>query len=141
MYAEHLSASAGRDESLLIKSLKLFHCYTSVLNAAEIFSGCENKIQTEKAKNSFFGSSVLGIPYKYSLSSGEILRKIRQKKLKNTYRDALIVSLCKETNLPFLSLNAEKYRDLFRIFGIRTISRELIIHYKSPEEIFNKAKI
>ncbi len=67
------------DDSLLLKCLKLFDCYTSVVNASEIFSGCHNMKMKESAKRSFDKIGVLGIPFRYSLSIGEVLKKVKKK--------------------------------------------------------------
>lgn len=119
----------------------MFDCYTSVLNASEIFAGCKGKFQIEKAKHSFFGTGVLGIPYKYSFRIGEIIKKIESGKLNNSYRDAVITAVCVETKLPLLTLNENKYSQLSALFKLKLISKEIIIQNNSPEVIFKKAKL
>ena len=140
IFLDHLTGTK-KEESLLLKCLKIFDCYTSVINASEIFYGCAGNSQREKAKHSFYGTGVLGIPYKYSLRIGEVLKKIEERKLKNTYRDAVITAVCMETKLPFLTLNEKKYSQLSGIFKLKLISKECIIQNNSPEIIFKKAKI
>jgi len=66
-------------DTLLSKCLKLFECYTSVINASEIFSDCKSNKDTELAKNSFNGVNILGIPFRYSVKIGEIHRLIKKK--------------------------------------------------------------
>lgn len=68
-----------QENGLLSKCLKLFVCYTSVINASEIFSGCTNKAELDNVKNSFTGINILGIPFRYSLKIGEILQLIKKK--------------------------------------------------------------
>ena len=78
IYLDNPCKSKKKEGSLLLKSLTLFDCYSSVINASEIFYGCTNENQLEKAKHSFFGTGVLGIPYKYSYRIGEIIKKLNQ---------------------------------------------------------------
>ena len=141
IFLDHLTCKNKSDESLLIKCLKIFDCYTSVVNASEIFAGSNRKSQIEKAKHSFFGTGVLGIPYKYSYRIGEIIKKIESGKLNNSYRDAVITAVCLETKLPLLTLNEYKYSQLSALFKLKLISKEIIIRNNSPEVIFKKAKI
>ncbi|MDQ3019984.1 MAG: hypothetical protein M3R36_05365 [Bacteroidota bacterium] len=80
IFLNHLHKGSEIENSLLLKCLKLFDgCYTSVINAAEIFSGCTTPIMKESAKHSFYGVGVLGIPYKYSFRIGEVLEQIKKK--------------------------------------------------------------
>lgn len=119
----------------------MFDCYTSVINASEIFAGCTRKSQIEKAKHSFYGTGVLGIPYKYSLRIGDIIKKIEEEKLNNSLRDAVMTAVCTETKLPLFTLNENKYSQLTGSFNLKIISKEIIIQNNSPEVIFKKAKI
>ncbi|MEP7147190.1 MAG: hypothetical protein ABI792_09305 [bacterium] len=78
--SEHLAKGSSGDESLLSKCLNMFDgCYTSVINASEIFSKFKNKGQTDKAKSLFNEVSILGIPFRYSLKIGEVLEIIKKK--------------------------------------------------------------
>ncbi len=141
IYLNHLYKSKNKEVSLLLKSLILFDCYSSVINASEIFYGCANEIQLENAKHSFYGTGVLGIPYKYSLTIAEVSGKINSEKLNNNLRDAIVTAICKETKLPMFTLNTDRYKDLFRIYGMKLISKEAIEKNNSSEIILKKAKI
>ncbi len=141
IYLNHLTKGKRLKGSLLLKSLALFDCYSSVLNASEIFYGCENEQQLEKAKHSFYGTGVLGIPYKYSLTIADVLRNIESENLKNTFRDAVVTAICIETRLPMFTLNTKRYKNLFRIFKLKLISKDVIEKNNSSEIILNKAKI
>ncbi|MFZ1323232.1 MAG: hypothetical protein WAT71_16870 [Ignavibacteria bacterium] len=68
-----------QENDLLSKCLKLFVCYTSVINASEIFSRCINKTELDNVKNFFSGINILGIPFRYSVKIGEILQLIKKK--------------------------------------------------------------
>jgi hypothetical protein len=82
VYLDHLfydKRKKNDEESFLLKSVRLFDCYTSVINASEIFAGCSSESMKQKAKHSFYGSGVLGIPFKYSVKAGEVIRAIKKK--------------------------------------------------------------
>jgi len=112
-----------------------------VINASEIFSGCTNRLMLDKAKHSFYGTGVLGIPYKYSIKAGEVMKQISRKSLKNNFRDAMVITMCSETKLPLFTLNDDRYSGLSKIFNIKLIKKEFIIQNNFPEVIFKKAKI
>jgi predicted nucleic acid-binding protein len=80
IFLNHLHEDSGKAKSLLLKCLRIFDgCYTSVINAAEIFSGCTSPEMTENSKHAFYGVGVLGIPYKYSLRIGEVMKHVKKK--------------------------------------------------------------
>lgn len=141
VYLDHLYRPEKNIPSVLLKCLTMFDCYCSVINAAEIFYGCSGKVQLEKSKHSFYGSGVLGIPYKYSYTIADIMNKISTSKLKNNLRDALITAICKETKLPMFTLNTKRYSELFRIYDLKLITKEIIRKNNSSEIIFKKANI
>jgi hypothetical protein len=127
VYLKHLQ---GDDDSVLLKCLSLFDCYTSVINASEVFAECRTKEQEEKSKQAFFGSGVLGIPYKYSHTIGRLLKE------NVSYRDACVISILIETKLPIVSFTntnsgyAEKY-------GIKFIQPQAVQKYNTPQLIFS----
>ena len=73
--ASHLE---GKTE-LLLKAASSFTCYTSVINASEIFSISSNEDFLQKCKKAFLGLNMLGIPYRYSNSIGKIFSFIKKK--------------------------------------------------------------
>ena len=129
VYLKHLN---GDEDSVLLKCLSLFDCYTSVINASEVFSECETKEQEEKAKQSFFGSGVLGIPYKYSHTIGKLLKD------KINYRDALMLTMLIETKLPIVSFTNMKDEYAER-YGIKIIQPQAVQKYNTPQLIFSNS--
>ena len=83
VFVDHLTFKPKdpSEESILIKTISLFSSYTSVMNVSEVLAACPNKKTSDKALNAFFGISVLGIPYKYSVKIAEVLREIKKKAL------------------------------------------------------------
>lgn len=142
VFLNHLNKNSVTGSSLLLKCLAVFDsCYTSVINASEIFAGCSTKKMLENAKHSFYGVGVLGIPYKYSSTIGEVMKTVKKKNLNNNLRDALIITMCAETKLPIFTSNEIRYKELSKIFKVKLISKEIIIKCNTSEMIFKKAKI
>ncbi len=140
--AEHLKNLHVSDETLLQKCLQIFdRCYTSVINAAEIFSLCKDKKEIEKAKISMSEINILGIPFRYSPGIGEVIKTINKKISGNTIRDAIVIAMCMETKLPFFTSKRNRYKDIPEFFNIKFINREIIINNNSAELIFKKANI
>ncbi|HLT24376.1 MAG TPA: hypothetical protein VK004_04560 [Ignavibacteria bacterium] len=83
VFADHLAFKPSKvsTESKLIKTIRLFSSYTSVLNVSEVLAACDNKRTSDKAMKTFYGISVLGIPYRYAESVADILRFIKKKAL------------------------------------------------------------
>jgi len=131
VYLKHLK---GTKDSVLLKSLSLFDCYTSVINASEVFAECRNKDEIEKAKHSFYGTGVLGMPYKYSTTLGKLLKE------KVNFRDASVLAMLIETKLPIVSFT-DKYDEFAVCFGIKILKPQLIQKYKTPQIIFKKANL
>lgn len=133
VYLKHLR---GDEDSVLLKCLSVFDCFTSVINASEVFAECETKEQEENAKQSFFGSGVLGVPYKYSHTIGKLLKE------KINYRDALMLTIVIETKLPVVSfINKDMQEEYKAKFGIKFVQPHDILKYNTPQSIFKKANL
>ena len=77
---EHLFLKRNKNSSVLQKAIDIFDgCYTSVINASEIFSECTDEKMLIKAKNSFEKIGILGIPFRYSVKIGELMKVIKKK--------------------------------------------------------------
>lgn len=131
-----------KKDSVFQKAIDTFdHCYTSVINAAELFSQYAGKKAAGELKRSLNAVSILGIPFRYSLSIAEIMREIEKSKSNNSLRDAVVLSMCMETRLPILTSNENRYKDLAKKFKVKIISEDLLRNNTSPELILKKAKI
>ena len=80
IFLSHLDKRSSGNESLLTKCLGMFDgCYTSVINASEIFSECKSPKAEDEAKRLFADVGILGIPFRYSLKIGKAMRIIKKK--------------------------------------------------------------
>ncbi len=131
VYLKHLY---GEKDSVLLKCLSLFNCFTSVINASEVFAKCSSNRQEENAKQAFFGSGVLGIPYRYSHTIGKLLKE------KVCERDAMLLAMVIETKLPLVSfINKEKQEEYSGRYGIKFVQPQVIQKYNTPQIIFTKS--
>ena len=77
---EHLFLKKNKNSSVLQKAIDIFDCcYTSVINASEIFSECHDEKMIVKAKKSLEKIGILGIPFRYSVKIGELVKVIKKK--------------------------------------------------------------
>lgn len=80
IFLDYLSGMNLKEDSLLKKCTGLFDgCYTSVINASEILSEYTGKRKTDRAKRSFEGIGILGIPFRYSEKIAEVMNVIKKK--------------------------------------------------------------
>lgn len=139
---QSLSVRKFKEDTVFKKSLVLFdHCYTSVINAAELFSGFSGKKASEKVKRSLVDVGILGIPFRYSISIADMMKATDKYGTGNNLRDAVILAMCAETRLPILTSNESRYKELAKKFKVKIISEETVRNNTSPELIFKKAKI
>lgn len=103
---EHLITQ--EKESTLLKLMKRYDCFTTVINAIEIYEmvGLENK---KIADMMLYGLKILGIHSRYAEKVAEVIE--HSKKLRNDWnlRDALIVMMSIQNRLILATFNDEKY--------------------------------
>lgn len=90
----------------LLKIMQKGICFTSVLNAAELFMFTKSDLEKEKVKDLLYALKVLGLPARYSLSIADLDGKI------NNTRDALFYILAEKNKLSIVSFNTDKYKGL-----------------------------
>ncbi|MEO8665206.1 MAG: hypothetical protein ABI462_06895 [Ignavibacteria bacterium] len=83
IFSDHLKSNAV-ETTLLSRCLAIFDgCYTSVINASELFSECKSPKMIENTKKMFGNVGILGIPFRYSLKISEAMREIKKKNRKH----------------------------------------------------------
>lgn len=87
-------------------------CFTSVINASEIYFGVTNLKEKQNVDSVMNALNVLGIHSRYSLNISEFFDKVA------TTRDAIMCSVAKNNKLPILTNNYERYKKS----GIKIIS-------------------
>lgn len=68
------------NKNVVNKCTEIFSaCYTSVINASEVFSRAKDNEEADKMKDLFSKVHILGIPFRYSVTVGEVLRYTKKK--------------------------------------------------------------
>lgn len=93
-------------ESYLIKLMQKGICFTSVLNASELFMFANSDYEKEKVRDLLNALKVLGLHSQYSLSIPNCMNNFKN------IRDALFYILAEQNRLSIVSLNPEKYSGL-----------------------------
>lgn len=81
-------------------------CFTSVLNASELFMLAKSNFEKEKVRDLLNSINVLGLHSRYSLLIPNCINKF------SNIRDALFYILAEQNKLVILSLKPEKYTGL-----------------------------
>lgn len=93
-------------ESYLIKLMQKGICFTSVLNASELFMFTNSDYEKKKVRDLLNALKVLGLHSRYSLSIPNCMNNFKN------IRDALFYILAEQNRLSIVSLNPEKYSGL-----------------------------
>lgn len=103
--ADHLITDI-KTESYLIKLMRTGICFTSVLNAAELYRLTDSPLELQKVNDLLYGIKVLGLHARYSLSVPKY-----NKRFENV-RDLLFYILAESNKLAIVSFNPEKFDNL-----------------------------
>ena len=93
-------------ESYLIKLMQKGICFTSVLNASELFMFANSDYEKEKVRDLLNALKVLGSHSRYSVSIPNCMNNFKN------IREALLYILAEQNRLSIVSLNPEKYSGL-----------------------------
>ena len=93
-------------ESYLIKLMQKGICFTSVLNASELFMFTNSDYEKKKVRDLLNALKVLGLHSRYSLSIPNCMNNFKN------IRDALFYILAEQNRLSIVSLNPDKYSGL-----------------------------
>ncbi len=103
---EHLSHTDVSTESVLEKAVKKGNCFTTALNASELYFGAESNSEKEiidKLLDSLTG--VLGFHPRYSFTIYELRGRAE------SLRDAMFLSVALNNRLPILTMQKERYKN------------------------------
>ena len=103
--ADHLIMEQGT-ESYLIKLMRSGICFTSVLNASELYHLTDSQLELERVNDILYSIKVLGIHARYSLSVPKYKNRFKN------IRDLLFYTLAESNKLTIVSFNPEKFDNL-----------------------------
>jgi len=93
----------GKEGSILPDLMQNSICFTSVINASELFYAAKNDLQKDSVRKVLTGLKVLGMHSRYSLLINNYSTLV------NTVRDALICVLAEYNKLPIITYNVDKF--------------------------------
>jgi hypothetical protein len=103
---EHLTFNSSSREPFLLTLMQKGICFTSVLNASELFMLAKTDIEKKKVRDLLNAINVLGLHSRYSLAIPACINNF------NNIRDALFYVLAEQNRLIIISLNPDKYTGL-----------------------------
>ena len=90
--------------SILQKGMITGICFTTVLNSAELYFSVKNEKERKIVDNLLNALKILGLNSRYSLVVDQFSGNV------NSVRDALFCSVAKNSKLPILTKNLERYK-------------------------------
>jgi predicted nucleic acid-binding protein len=95
---DYLTASPG-ETPLLRRLLEAVTCYTTFLNAAEIYSAARGDEERRTVEQALFGLKILGASGRYAKTIGGVLSS------EGTigHRTAIVAAMARESNLPIVT--------------------------------------
>ncbi len=103
---DHLTTK--EKESALIKLMTRYDCFTSVINAAEVYEFAKNE-NKKYADMMLFGFKILGIHSRYAEKIAETIENSKKSSGSWNLRDAIIVMMAIQNKLILATFNEEKY--------------------------------
>lgn len=100
---EHLALRDERGNSVWESLVSQGICFTTVLNATELFLKASNKQENDAVLAALSAIHVLGVHQRYALLTGE-LREITENP-----RDLLFLSVAAANKLPIVTFRPERY--------------------------------
>ena len=101
---EHLTTKDSSFKSGLELAMEKCICFTTVLNASELFFYAETEIEKDAVKKILTALKVLGIHSRYSLAVEEFAGKV------SNVRDAIFCTTAKINKIPILTNDPDKYK-------------------------------
>jgi predicted nucleic acid-binding protein len=130
LFIEHLCGTSK--PSILRLALRKFFCYTTVFQAAELFSLAQNEKEHLAMEHALACVKILGVNARSAMGYGRLVRNRRGKDMLCT----LAAGLCIESKLPLLT---DRIKDFARIPGLVCIPTSLVAGKESGREILSIA--
>lgn len=104
LLVEHLTFKKGSLKSGLETAMETGICFTTVINASELFFAAENDVEKKSINKILTALKVLGIHSRYSLAVIEFAGKV------SNVRDAIFCTTAKINKIPILTNDPDKYK-------------------------------
>jgi hypothetical protein len=120
LIAEYLTAQVGVTP-LLRRLLELVPCYTTFIQAAEIYSTVTSDEERRIVDRALFGLKILGASSRYAKTIGNVLSSVATG---DRYRSSIVGAMALESRLPVVT---QLFVDsLSQIPGLRVIAAEAL---------------
>jgi len=103
---DYLTFNKSGNQPFLLNLMQKGICFTSVLNASELFMLAKTSLEKEKVRDLLNAINVLGLHSRYSLAISDCKNNFKN------IRDALFYVLAEQNRLIIVSLNPLKYDGL-----------------------------
>ena len=103
---DYLTFNNIGSEPFLLNLMQKGICFTSVLNASELFMAAKTDFEKEKVRDLLNAINVLGLHARYSLAVSDCKNNF------NNISDVLFYVLAEQNKLTIVSLNPNKYSGL-----------------------------
>ena len=103
---DYLTFNNIGSEPFLLNLMQKGICFTSVLNASELFMAAKTDFEKEKVRDLLNAINVLGLHARYSLAVSDCKNNF------NNISDVLFYVLAEQNKLTIVSLNPAKYSGL-----------------------------
>ena len=103
---DYLTFNNIGNEPFLLNLMQKGICFTSVLNASELFMAAKTDFEKEKVRDLLNAINVLGLHARYSLAVSDCKNNF------NNISDVLFYVLAEQNKLTIVSLNPDKYSGL-----------------------------
>lgn len=92
---------------MLRRAMCMYFCYTTVFNAIELFSLCRSAQERRVVENVMQSMKILGLNGKSAKNIGLLFAGSRKRR--TGAMEGLIAGVCKESRLPILTGNPDRY--------------------------------
>jgi len=118
---EYLIAATG-EETVLRKALAAGVCYTTMVNALELFRACTSKEETDTVLQMLMVVRVLGMNARYGQSFAELSHAVEKETgLILTNREAMIIGMAKASKLTIVTKEFyERYTSVMAVPIVRS---------------------
>lgn len=115
--ADHLLQSE-QEPSLLRMAMRRYFCYTTVVNAMELFSCTGSDRQRRAVEHTLGAMKILGVNSRTAKNFGTLIRQYPDQPL----GDLLVAGICLESRLPLLTRLQERFSGIRNLRLVRPAS-------------------
>ena len=129
LIVEFLTAAPG-EESLLRRLLTITPCFSTFVQASEIYSACAGESDRPTVDRALFGLKILGASSRYSKTIGELLSSLGSMR---GHRTAIVAAMALESRLPVVT---DAHIDAYSaVPGLRIIPAASLRRVTSRDEL------